>query len=600
MYRNAYWSQKEKCIKLRTWTSNGDRVTIDCSHSPYVYVDSPYGNDLSIFNEHITKKEFKTPFDRTKFITGFGSPRIYENFEVTQQFLLDAFWSVQSKPEFSQFPLRILFFDIEVDPIPGGEFPKPEEAKAEINIITAYDTLDKTYHVFSKKDYTGNGLIPNTKFVKCANEKEVLRRFIDLWKAHDYVDIATAWNLNGFDLPYIINRITKVLGTGAYYELSPYEDIRTTEDKDKMGRDIILYHIGGVTVLDMIDVYMKFKIVKQESYKLDYIADMELGIGKVDYEGMTIYEFMEKDWNTFVEYNVRDVELLVKLEDKTRYFKILRMIGYIGLVNFEKVLGTIAVTNGALAVRARAKGLKLHTFIRPKNIEGKKPGGFVYTVPGFHNNVTSWDASSLYPTLVRVLNISPETKIGMAYDGKGQDAFLPDDDSIIKIVTVKGLEYKLTYENFKKFINENNLTLAANGCIFRQDIEGLLPQYMREIYSDRKAARDRIKKNNKKIEEYEKQLAEKEDPEVRKEMERLLLLNEQEDILQYALKIAINSAYGAISSRKNPIGDDDLANAITVSGSQSIKQVAHIVKKFFVKKELEVINRKIKSYEKVS
>ena len=585
MYRHCYWHPFEKVIKLRTWNKTGKRLTVDVPFKPYLYVESPKGSYLSIFEKPVEKVEFNTPGERTKFVKSYGTKHYYENFDVTQQFLLDHFWDKYDKPGFDANPLRLLFFDIEVDETDDGSFPEAivyndhqrtqinleKSAPTEINIITVYDSIDKKYYVFSKNSYTGSDLGDNVEYHNCTTERGILMAFIDLWKSNDYPDIVTAWNLNRFDMPYIVNRIRKVLGEDVLEELSPYGNFYESEDKDKMGRPYTKYNFAGIQVIDHIDVYAKYKIVKQESYKLDFIAQQELGIGKVDYQGEdNIYEFMRNHWNTFVEYNVRDVELLVKLEEKTKYFQILRMVSYMGCCNFEKGMMTIPGTNGAVAIRCRRKNRILHTFVREVNPDEEKPGGYVSLRPGFAKAAVTFDAGSLYPNNSISLNISPETKVGMAYF-KSSDIYNGADDDKVKFVFAReNLKYDLTRKQFKKFIKEMNYCVAPNGCVFTQSKPGVFAQYMAEVFAQRSAIRKEIKAHNKELETCTDE----------NRIKKLKNFITQKDILQYALKILINSAYGAISSAKNPIGDTDLANAITTAGSTSIKYINVLARKF--------------------
>lgn len=513
MYRNCYWcndrTQGGPCIKLATWDSEGRRVRVNRQFMPYVYIENPHGEYKSIFGTKLEKREFENPFDRKKYVDRVTTDRIFENFDATNQYLLDTYWETAEKEEFTKYELRTLFFDIEVDPIPGGEFPRPEEAKAEINIITIYDYLTKKYHIFSKYNYNGNDLLPDSVFIPCKNERDLLQKFLLFWQGNDYPDIVAGWNSNGFDFPYVFNRIIRVLGDAAYYSLSPYGIVNTRETTDKMGRNVTVYDIAGVTLLDWLDVYTKFNAQKQESYKLDFIADKELGYGKVDYKGMTIYEFMEKDWDKFVEYNVRDVELLVKLEEKLRYFSILRMISNMACLNYNKGLTTIPVTNGAITLRARQRGLKVHTFKRKIDYSKKKPGAFVSSNAGLHHSIVTVDCGSMYPNITISNNISPETKVGLVefkipslsvYNG------LPDDE--LTITMDNGKKYELTREKLDFLIQQKNLVMSANGCLFTQDREGLFPQFMREVYSKRVAVRKEIKALNMENEKMENEIEE--------------------------------------------------------------------------------------------
>lgn len=505
MYRNVFWKSREKCIALRTWDKEGKRISIDVPYKPYLYIKDEKGTHKSIFGDKLVKKQFNNLFDRNSFLNDYKNI-VFENFDVENQFLLDLFYDKSDKSDFTKNPLRILMFDIEVDPISDGSFPKPELALAEINIITVYDSLLQRYKVFSKNEYTGNGLIDKADFVYCKNEEGVLLAFLDLWRSNDYPDIVTAWNLNGFDMEYVSNRMIKILGVDYFNSLSPYGIIRK-KTIDKNFKTYTKYDIAGVTVLDMLDVYQKFKIVKQESYKLDFIANMELGVGKIDYGGLTIYEFMEKDWNKFVEYNVRDVELMVRLEKKTNYFKILRMICNIGCINYEDGLGTIKLVNSAIDVIARRRGQYL-PYYREKSVQGEKPGGFVMSNSGIHKDVVTFDAGSLYPNLIITCNISLETKVGVARFGDSINFFDNLEDGEATFTLTSGKVIKTTKKAIYDMIRLKEFIICPNGCVFRQDFRGIFPEFMQTNYSNRQNVKKRIKENNKEIEKCEKEIEE--------------------------------------------------------------------------------------------
>lgn len=572
----------KKDILLSTWDKQGKRRRVHVPFKPYLYVENKSGTYKSIFGKPLIKREFDKPYLRKRFMKEYGGERFFDNFDVTQQFLLDVYWNKVDNEDFREHPLRTIFFDIEVDPLPNGEFPNPDEAKAEINIITAYDYLDKKYHVFSKRKYNGTEARNREDIVwyEYDTEYEMLEAWMDFWKKDDYPDIVAGWNSNGFDFPYLFNRIIRQLGEDVYNSLSPYDSIYTTPKTNKMGKEVTIYHCAGITLLDTLDVYQKFKQEKQESYKLDFICNMELGIGKVDYFGMTIYEFMEYDWNRFVEYNIRDVELLVKLEDRTKHFDILRQVCNMACANYEMGLMTIPLTNGSVSVRAKRRGVALNTFVRHQEF-GEKPGAFCSSHAGFHSNVVTVDANSLYPNLVISNNISPETKVGMCYFklAKPYDTD-PTDEVTIRLVNGKTID--TTRAELNRIIKEKNLAMSGNGCLFRQDFEGIVATFMREVYEERVETKAKMKVIKKEDRALNNELEDPNTIEERKiEIRARLKENDAKmqtlNVKQLALKLSINSAYGAISSRSNPIGDDDLANAITMMGSTLIQKLNDII-----------------------
>lgn len=508
MYRNAFWNSKSKTIELRTWNENGDRITASIPFKPYLFVEHPNGTYKSIFNTALQKHEFNSTFDRKQFVETYGTKRIFGNFDVTQQFLLDYFWEKVGDEDFSKFPLRIVFYDIEVDPLPNNEFPVADEAKAEINILTAWDSLRNHYYVFSKYPYNGNGLRDDTTFIHCKDERTLLTKFIGFWTRDQYPDIVSGWNSDGFDFPYIRNRIIKVLGEQVFMRLSPYGKVTSHVVINKMMHQVTRYDIGGVTNLDYLDVYAKFKVTKQESYKLDFIAEQEIGYGKVDYDGMTIAEFMEKQWDKFVEYNVRDVELLVKMEEKLRYFQILRLISNMACINYDKGLTTIPVTNGALAIRAKQRNEILHTFVRDVN-KAKKPGGFVFSNPGLYKDIVTVDATSLYPSIIMSNNISPETKVGLVeWEDTTVDMYKGEKEDKATLTLANGNVYKLTRDKIQYLIQQKDLILSANGSIFSQKKEGIFPLFIRDVFDRRVKTKKQIKKLNKENEAIENRIKE--------------------------------------------------------------------------------------------
>lgn len=492
MYRSAHWNNARRCIELATWDKEGKRVRIQVPFKPYLYVESPNGAERSIFGDPIARKEFDTPFDRKRFTEEYGGRHFYDNLDVAQQFLLDAYWDKQDKEGFADNPLRILFFDIETDEPEGGEFPKPELAKAEVNMVTAWDSLDGKYHVFSKIPYDGDGLGEDVEFNYCRTEEMLLRSFLAFWKSNDYPDIVAGWNSNGFDYPYLFNRIIKVLGESEFNGISPQGYVRVYETKNKQQQTVTVYEPSGVILLDWMDVYAKFKVTKQESMKLDFIAQSELGAGKVDYEGMTIFEFARRCPNRFVEYNVQDVALLVGLEKKLQYFKILRMVANLACANYNMALMTIPITNGAIAVRCRQRGVRLNTFKRVIDYSVPKPGGYCSSNAGFHESVVTIDASSLYPSLIRAINISPETKVAMCHFKSGT-VYEGDPDDEVTMVSRAGRRADVKRSDLERLIREKNLVLSANGCLFTQDKEGVFPQFMREVFEERAAVKKEIK-----------------------------------------------------------------------------------------------------------
>lgn len=482
MYRYACWDNQKKCIILFTWDENGQRITREMPFKPYFYIEDSRGKAKSIFGTPLIKREFNTPFERNKFIEDSHLTRLFENLKPAQQFLIEQYEGLQDDPSFLKNPLKIYMYDIETKPLPFNEFPKPEEAKAEISLITIHNSLLDEYTTFGTSVF--HGKFPSdlkVKYVYCQTEADLLENFLQFLEK-DHPDILSGWNSDMFDMPYIVNRITKVLGEEQLVRLSPIGKFRATigKTKDNPPREYTKYITDGMLNVDYMNVYKKFKVKLQENYKLDHIGEIETGQKKLEYEG-NIGEFQTRDWDTFVLYNIRDVELLVNIDKKTNYFASFRSLGIMGLTNFEDSLGVQVYSVGALCLRAHTKGQIMYTPIR-KVETGKNEGGYVSCNPGLTRDLFTLDFSSLYPNVIITANISPETMVGR----------FEEYDNEIVVTRTSGKQYKLTKEKFDEFVKKNNLIKSKANVLFRQDKIGIIPEHMADFFARRKQVRKNL------------------------------------------------------------------------------------------------------------
>jgi DNA polymerase elongation subunit (family B) len=561
-YRNAVYDYKNECVELHTWSENGDRIITSVKCNPYFFYEDINGTDESIFNTKVKLKSFKNIFDKNKFIKERGLTRLFHNFAPVQQTLIDLFSSHNDGEDFSKFPLKICFLDIEA--VGKFGFSSPTDPKEEICVITLYDSLKKKYTVLGLQQYSNPD--PDVNFVFCSSEEELLNRFIDIIR-DDPPDILSGWNSDRYDIPYIVNRIVKILGSEKSYLLSPYNRVYTKTFLSKFNKQEIVYRFDGISCVDYLDIYKKFCMSNRENYKLDYIGNAELGESKVDYGNQSLYEFMVNDWNTFVDYNVQDVKLLVKLEEKLKYIELLRMLSYVGCITFEGGLGTVGVVTGAAAIEARKRNQRLVTFVVGDEDVRDFEGGFV-SVPlaGHHNSVVSFDANSLYPNTMITLNCSPETKIGK---------IISIDKGNVSIRNVDGVIVNLNNKTFSEFIKKEKLSISKAKVLFSQKKRGILPELMDSFYKKRVKIREDLKKL--------KMLKEK-DQSIKNKIDQL-------DTKQQAIKIFLNSTYGAAANKFCPIGDTDIAESITLTGQAVIKQSREIYKTF-IKNETGITNEK--------
>lgn len=472
-YRNCLYDNINKCVYLFTWDKDGNRIKYDFPFQPYLYVEDFKGKHVSMFDTKLTKKYFKSSFERNKFIKDSGVKRLFENLPPVQQYLLDQYWMQNESNEFSNNPLKICFIDIETAGDGGGGFPNTEEPQQTVNVITCFDSITNRYTTFGLKGYKPE--LQNVDYIECKNERVLFHHFLQ-YLENDYPDIISGWNSIGFDMPYLINRCTKVLGEEHTKRMSPVGRVWFREFF-QMGRQVKRYFIDGVSLIDYLDIYKRFSFKEHPSYKLDNIAFTELGQNKVDYGDMSLFELADKDWQTFVTYNIQDVTLVVKLEEKLQFISLLRMLAYAGLCTFEQAMGTLSVINGALCIKSREQNKILSTFIRKADDGSINPGAYVAEpVGGFQEHVVSFDANSLYPNVMISLNLSPETKIGRV---------TKKDDGSFVINHVSGKTFELTKNKFTEFIAKEEIAISKANILFTQKFKGVVPRFVDDYYQKR-------------------------------------------------------------------------------------------------------------------
>jgi DNA polymerase elongation subunit (family B) len=559
-YRNAVYNYKEKSVELYTWSEDGDRIVTTIPCYPYFYYEDNSGDEVSIFDTNLKKRVFNTIFDKNKFIKERGLKRLFDNYNPTQQTLIDLYWNHNDTDEFSKFPLKILLVDIEA--VGENGFSSPSEPNDEINVITVYDSLKKKFFVWGVGPYQSKD--SDVNYIYCGSEYILLRKFVD-YIANEYPDILSGWNSDRYDIPYIVNRIERVLGKEDADMLSPHKRRYTKMIANKFGSTDIVHRIDGVSCVDYMDIYKKFCPVNRESYKLDYIGQVELDENKVDYGDQSLFELMNNDWETFVDYNIQDVRMLVKLEEKLQYIQLLRMLSYTGCTTFESALGTVSVVTGAAAIEARKKKQRLCTFVVDEEGLETFKGGFVaQPVAGHHTSIVSFDANSLYPNTMITLNASPETKVGK---------IIHADKNKISIRNVDGIVVDFNLIEFKKYIIKEKLTLSKAKVLFSQKKRGILADLVDQFYKKRVKTRSEIRTIKLGLDNLNSE-----------DKQKAKLKIEQLDTKQQSIKIFINSVYGACGNEYCPIADRDIAESITLTGQAVIKESREIFKNF-VKQE---------------
>jgi DNA polymerase elongation subunit (family B) len=479
-------------------------------------------------------KDTKEFLERYKQVQGFN---VFGNTNFTYQYISDSY---PSEIGFNKDLIKRISIDIETATESG--FPNIETANEEVLLITIMDNQTKEIHTFGKNPYTGN---KEVRFHHCESERALLLNFIDFWKS-SYPDIVTGWNINFFDIPYLIRRITNELGESHAKQLSPWGIINERRIHVK-GSEEISYDIAGVSALDYIDLYKKFTYSMQESYKLDHIAYVELGENKLDHsEYDSFKDFYTYGWKKFVDYNIHDTVLVDKLEDKMKLIELAIVMAYNAKVNYEDVFSQVRMWDTIIYNHLRNKKIVI-----PNKTSNEKDavieGAYVKDpLVGMHDWVVSFDLNSLYPHLIMQYNISPETLIQDHKDVGGVGYYLEQPVST-------GIDYSYT----------------ANGYCYRKDIKGFLPELMETMYNTRSKSKKQMLKIQQ---EYENT----KDESLTNEISRL-------NNLQMALKIALNSAYGALANQYFRYYDKRMSEGITLSGQLSIRWMEKKFNEYFNK-----------------
>jgi DNA polymerase elongation subunit (family B) len=555
-WRNVYYDSRSQSIHLWTWDEKGNRIKLESSYEPYLYVESTQGTDaISIYNTPLRKIKFANQFEKNKFTNETPIKRIFHDLSCDQEFLLSTFKNDVDKPNFGQFPLKIYFFDIETYSTEG--FPDPKIAPDTINLFTIYNSLDKKYYTWGLQPY--NTPDPDVVYYHCKNELNLLERILEFWE-NDPPDMVVGWNSESFDIPYIINRLINLLGDDQAKRLSPVNNIYLRENAgtNKFGQSIDRWYIRGVSLVDYMEVYKTFARGDRESYSLGYIGQYELGESKVNIGSTNLSTLADTDWNKFVEYNIQDVRLLVKLDESLKYLGLIRNVSYKGFIPFDKSLGKVAMITGAIAHQAAKDGMVIPTF-KNENVKSEYEGGFVQEPErGLSNSVVSYDANSLYPNTIISLNVSPETKIGRIIS-------IENGSYNLKLVNNKIVT--LDEEKFNRLVSKESLSVSKFNILYTQKFKGVVPKFIDYLYKERVNAKDEMILSKKELSKT------KDKSEKNKLKQKILDL----DTLQNTYKLILNSVYGVFGQIYSPFYDIDHAASITLTGQSVVKQAADIV-----------------------
>ena len=533
-------SQIGNHIFTRGFDENGQRFAHRELYEPYLFISSQRETGLTdIHGQTVEQKNFEKISDARAFIDMYkdvAGIKIYGFDRWPYVHIYDTFKDIE--PDTSK--INVIGIDIEVIS-DDGSFPQPEAADHPI-VSIAMRRRDLKI-VLGLGEYQSSD--KNTYYIQCKNEYELLLKFLESWEKLD-VDVLTGWNTEFFDIPYLIHRITRVLGEDAVNRLSPWKKIHAYT-VSYGSKKLTSYNIIGIACLDYLAVYKKFRLQPRESYRLDYIAELELGEKKVDYsEEGDLRDLYRLNFQKFIDYNIQDTDLILRLEEKLGYLNQIFAIAYDAGTNFNDALSTLTNWDSIIHRYLRDQNTVIPLQRSPMTSHHIE-GGYVkppYT--GMHEWVMSFDLNSLYPSLIQGYNISPDTWVKN----------LPE---LYETRMRSNVNHLFDRKIDTSLLKEYDVSMTANGNLFSRDKRGFLPQLMADMYEKRVYYKNKF---------FEAKLQHQENPTPELERDISRFHN-----MQHALKILLNSAYGALASKYFRWFELEHAEAITMSGQLAIRWV---------------------------
>ena len=531
MYQNAYY-QRERNL-MHVW--DDQRGYMSFPYTRYAYEPAERGEYTSIYGDKLTKiYKFKK-----------DDPGLFESdVPETTRALVDLY-SDSDEPSTGHV---ILTYDIECEMESG--LPDPQEAKNEITSIALHDSATNQYWVLVMDK---EGILEEKTTDKCIvipfrDERDMLMKYLELY---EYINpsIVTGWNIDYFDTPMLYNRIKRLLGEKQANRLSPIGQCFWSPYRKR-------FFMAGVSYLDYIILYKKFNYGELPNYRLDTIAQIELGRGKIEYQG-NLDQLFRDDIEKFIEYNLVDVELVVEFDKKLEFIDLCRGITHAGHVTYEDFVYSSKYLEGALLTYLRRKNLvapnkpadreERMQAIRDNN-EEKFIGAYVKPpIVGKYEWIYDLDLTSLYPSIIMTLNISPESKIGKIQDW--------DANKFIKgeVDTYYIGEDTISRDNLKKYLEQSKFSVASNGVLYRTDSVGCIPGILDLWFQQRVEYKNEMKKYGK-----------------AGNKEKYAFFHKR----QLVQKILLNSLYGVLGLPAFRFYDVDNATAVTTTGQTVIKSTA--------------------------
>jgi len=527
---------------------NGRRIQKKIEYSPILFLPSNKNTGWkTLFGENLELKKFDTIRDARDFVKRYEEVqnfKIYGNDRFEYAFIADEH---RGPIDWDITQLSIVIIDIEVGSENG--FPDPYKATEPITAI-AVRQLNGDITVYGCGEYKKQG---DENYIQCKDEWTLCKTFLKDWQAN-YPDVVSGWNIDYFDIPYLVNRFNRILGEDETKKLSPWNNVWERSFVHK-GQQKRVYNMTGIAALDYIELYRWYAPAgkSQESYSLNHITSVELNESKISYDEYdNLHQLYRLNYQKFIEYNIKDVELVIKLEDKLKLIELALTLAYDTKTNYEDVFAQTRMWDSLIYSYL----LEKNVVVPPKEIQKKDSafeGAYVKDPQiGMHDWVASFDLDSLYPHLMMMYNISPETLVETS-----------DYTDEMRQLVMDGISVENLLGQKVKTNAIKNVTVTPNGQFFRTDFQGFLPKMLEEMYEDRK-------KFKKLMLKCKQEYVDEKNPKKKEEIGKLVA---RYNNLQLAKKVALNSAYGALGSQYFRFYDLRMALGVTLAGQLSIRWI---------------------------
>jgi len=559
-YKKCYLGKKlgSNYFEMHLWESDGEHQIIPYNNVAYQECSEEEHSFVGLNGEYLkpTNSWFfsKNPNYRSKNTPGLH----FHDMKPHQKFLIERY-GVNDVPSKGH---REVFFDIECEI--GGALTEDYIASAPMPItsIAWWDKTPDTWHILILDKKGELKHTPGEKeIIPVSTERELLAKFVEAFRDMN-PDILVGYNSDYFDIPYLYHRICNVLGKEWADHLSPIGEVKTKKYDKYFFKQNQFVDIVGVESLDYIRLHKKYSWKDEPSWKLDAIGEKYVGMGKVEYEG-NLDQLFATDIHKFIQYNFVDVEILQKLDEKLQYIALTKNLSHKGKHNYSEVYHNSVTQDGAISAYLLSQNL----IPPPKEMNQQKKdgyaGGYLFCPKaGLYKYMFDEDLTSLYPSIIMTINIGKETFVGRIIDADDRNNRLGLNDLIEKdpneellVENPKGMQTRVTAKQLVDIIKSSNLAVAANGSMFRTDKESVLSTILKKWFEERVLYKGRMKKAYKSGDKEK---------------------GEYNHLMQYTMKILLNSLYGAtaLPSFRYGMNYAILSEAITLSGHRIIQESA--------------------------